>query len=164
MPFLDSLARVLHRDLRAFQRELALFPTEEAVWQVLPGVANSAGNLALHVAGNLQHFVGHALGGTDYRRNRDQEFAQRGLSREELCARLADTEAMLARVLPTLAEADLEAPYPAAPGIAVSAEQWLLHLATHLAFHLGQAGLLRRALTGSKATSGAMGLKELGTT
>jgi uncharacterized damage-inducible protein DinB len=157
----NSLHIILARDLRALRRELALFPDDESVWRVVPGVSNSAGNLALHVAGNLQHFIGHVLGGSDYQRNRDQEFAQRSGARGELDARLLEAEAMLARVLPGLSDAALDAPYPSAPGISVPTRTWLLHLATHLAFHLGQVGILRRALTGSTATSGAMGLKEL---
>jgi hypothetical protein len=72
-----ALRMILLRDLRALGREIALFPDETSIWVVLPGLSNSAGNLALHVAGNLQHFLGHVLGGTDYIRDRDQEFAQR---------------------------------------------------------------------------------------
>lgn len=159
---LDALRLILVRDLRAFARELELFPDEATLWAVRPGISNSAGNLALHVAGNLQHFVGHILGGTDYARDRDREFAQRSGSREELLDQLARAQAVVERVLPGLAAEALAAPFPAVPGgLAVSTGTWLLHLATHLAFHLGQAGTLRRALTGSSATSGAMGLADL---
>jgi hypothetical protein len=34
-------------------------------------------------------------------------------------------------------------------------------LSAHLAFHLGQAGYLRRALTGDGRTSGSVGLEAL---
>ena len=156
------LLKTMLRDLHAMERELALFPDETSVWRTLPGVANSAGNLALHVAGNLRHFIGHVLGGSDYVRDRDREFSQRSGSREDLRAQLAQAEEVLRSVLPVLDAQALDAPYPAAPGgLAVSTGTWLLHLATHLAFHLGQAGTLRRALTGSSATSGALGLQEL---
>ncbi len=156
------LLKTMLRDLHAMQRELALFPDETSVWSTLPGVANSAGNLALHVAGNLRHFIGHVLGGSDYRRDREREFSQRSGTREDLLAQLAQAEEVMRTVLPALDQAALAAPYPAAPGgLAVSTGTWLLHLATHLAFHLGQAGILRRALTGSSTTSGALGLKEL---
>lgn len=162
MPLTDSLQKILIRDLRAFGREIALFPDDTSLWAVLPGLTNSSGNLALHVAGNLQHFIGTVLGGTDYLRDRDREFAQRSGTRQQLRALLDQTARVIERVLPRLDAPALAAPYPAAPGgLAVSTGTWLLHLATHLAFHLGQAGALRRALTGSSVTAGAMGLKEL---
>jgi hypothetical protein len=37
----------------------------------------------------------------------------------------------------------------------------LLHLAAHLAFHLGQVGYLRRALTGDPTSAGGMGIQDL---
>jgi uncharacterized damage-inducible protein DinB len=157
-----GLRKIMLRDLRAFARELVLFPDEAALWSVVPGISNSAGNLALHVAGNLQHFIGQVLGGSDYLRDREREFAQRSGSREELLALLGRAEAAVESVLPDLDEQALASPYPAAPGgLAVPTGTWLLHLTAHLAFHLGQIGMLRRALTGSAATSGAMGLQEL---
>ena len=45
------------------------------LWQTMPGLTNTAGNLALHVAGNLQHYVGTELGNTAYKRDRNLEFS-----------------------------------------------------------------------------------------
>lgn len=158
----EALRRILVRDLQGFARELALFPDERLLWTTPLGVANAVGNLALHVAGNLQHFVGGVLGGSGYVRDRDAEFTRRSGSREELLDQLARAEAEVQRVIPGLDAEALAAPYPAAPGgLEVSTDLWLLHLASHLAFHLGQAGILRRSLTGSPATSAALGLQEL---
>ncbi len=56
----SDVARLLLRDIAGFERELELFPDEESVWKTMPGVPNSAGNLALHLAGNLRQFVGGA--------------------------------------------------------------------------------------------------------
>ena len=86
----DDLSRLLERELETFARELELFPDDESLFKTLPGVGNSAGNLGLHVCGNLQHFVGAVLGGTGYVRNRDAEFAARSGRRDdshESCAR-----------------------------------------------------------------------------
>jgi uncharacterized damage-inducible protein DinB len=131
------------------------------LWRTLPGVANSAGNLAVHVAGGLQHFIGGVLGGSGYVRDRDAEFSARGLSRTDVIAAL-DAAVLAVRALDALPEARLEEPFPAAPGGAVlSTRLFLLHLVGHTAFHLGQAGYLRRALTGQGASSGAMAVKEL---
>ena len=162
MDFALSLRAILTRDLQSFRRELELFPDPSRLGAVLPGVSNSAANLALHVAGNLQHFLGAVLGGSGYVRDRDAEFARRDPSLEELLAELARAEEAVATVLPRLDAAALAAPYPAAPGgIQVSTGACLVQLAAHLAFHLGQAGYLRRALTGDPRSSGAMGWKEL---
>ena len=58
------MSDLLVRELEGLRREIALFPDDASIWRTVPGVTNSAANLALHVAGNLQHFVGRVLGGT----------------------------------------------------------------------------------------------------
>lgn len=161
-PLAADLLPIFQRDLRCFMREVALFPDDVALWRTVPGITNSAGNLALHVAGNLQHFIGAVLGGTGYVRQREREFAQREGTR---AAVIAELEATLAAVEAGLAALTVEAqaaafPTPLGPhrpptGI------FLLHLATHQAFHLGQVGYLRRALTGDPASAGGMSVAEL---
>jgi hypothetical protein len=47
----SDLKVLLLRELAAFQREIELFPDDEAVWRTVPGITNSAGNLAAHVCG-----------------------------------------------------------------------------------------------------------------
>lgn len=161
-PLAADLLILFRRDLQALAREVSLFPDEATLWATLPGVANSAGNLALHVAGNLRHFVGAVLGGTGYVRQRDREFTPRACSRAEVLAELARADAEVAAGLGALREADLDRPFPVpVAGVQPPTGRLLLHLAVHLGFHLGQAGYLRRALTGSGAGSGAMGLPEL---
>ena len=76
-----DFALSLVRELEGFKRELALFPDDASVWTTVPGITNSAGNLALHVAGNLQYFIGTVLGGTGYVRHRELEFGRRSGSR-----------------------------------------------------------------------------------
>jgi hypothetical protein len=39
------------RELATFRREVELFPDDATLWRTVPGVTNSAGNLALHIAG-----------------------------------------------------------------------------------------------------------------
>src|SRR5258705_10883161 len=81
---IDDLRVMLARELGAFQREIELFPDDELLWETPPGIVNPAGNLALHVCGNLKHFVGALLGGTGYVRNRDLEFSRRSGTPAEL--------------------------------------------------------------------------------
>ena len=73
LPILDDIGTLLRRELEGLQREIALFPDDHVLWATRQGVANSAGNLALHISGNLQHFIGHELGGVPYRRDRERE-------------------------------------------------------------------------------------------
>ena len=158
----DDLTRLLVRDLEALGRELELFPADAGVWQTLPGTTNSAGTLVLHVCGGLRHFVGAVLGQTGYVRDRDAEFSQRGLPRAALLAEIGRTADVIRQVVPGLPPEVLEAPYPLPiNGITLSTRRFLIHLATHAAFHLGQAGYLRRALTGEATTSGAVAIGAL---
>lgn len=159
----EWIYRILVRDLDALKREIAAFPDDQVVWVVPPGVANSAGTLALHLAGNLRHFIGAVLGGTGYVRQRDQEFSARGLSRETLVGEL---DLALAAVHATFGPGrsfDLAGDFPEAVGggFRVATGDWLIHLATHLAFHLGQVGYLRRIVTGNPASMGGVTIPQL---
>lgn len=159
----DDLICLLRRDLAAFGREIALYPDDAAIWRTPDGITNSTGTLALHVAGNLQHFVGAVLGNSGYVRNRELEFSRRSGSREELIAGLEATAAAVESALTGFEAARFDADFPLPiAGKTVSTRRFLVHLATHLAFHLGQVGYLRRSLTGDGRTSDASSLKPLG--
>jgi hypothetical protein len=149
----DYLLRTIPRDLQTFQREIELFPSDDAVWQTVPGIANSAGTLALHVCGNLRHYLGAVLGGTDYVRDRDAEFRLRSIPRRELVENLSGTNEIVIRVLQTLTPESLPALYPEPVAGILRTDWFLLHLGTHLAFHLGQAGYLRRMITGDTTST-----------
>ena len=159
----QSIAALLERELAGFQRELDLFPDDETLWRTLPGVPNSAGNLALHVAGNLQHFVGAVLGGSAFVRNRDGEFSRRAGSRGELLEELQKAAVAVRTVVPNLTDAVLEHdfPEPVIPTRRIQTLRVLLHLCAHASFHLGQAGYLRRGLTGQNQSAAPVPLKVL---
>jgi hypothetical protein len=161
-PFAADIALSFVRELDGFKRELALFPDDESVWTTLPGVTNSAGNLALHVAGNLQHFIGAVLGGTGYVRNRELEFGQRSGPRENIYAELDAAIAVVRRVLPGIANDTLDQEFPEQlMGMTFRTSTFLVHLCAHAGFHLGQAGYLRRILTADSKSSGAIPLQPL---
>jgi uncharacterized damage-inducible protein DinB len=158
----NDVRRVLTRELEALAREVELFPDDDVLWKTVPGVTNSAGNLALHACGNLNHFVGAVLGGTGYVRDRPAEFATRTGRRADVARQLRETAAVVTNALARVPESALAAPYPEPhDGVQLSCGLFLLHLCVHLAFHLGQAGYLRRALTGDARTSGAVSLAAL---
>jgi len=157
----DDIRTLLMRDLESFITEIGLFPDDESVWRVLPGVTNSSGGLALHVSGNLRHFVGAVLGGTGYERDRDREFGTHAGTRAEVIAELRAAIADVERVLSPAAGArlKLDEPFPATPGgLTIRTDRFLLHLVAHLACHLGQAGYLRRVVTGRDESSQPMSL------
>src|SRR5687767_9419668 len=109
---LDALQLVLTRELRAFRRELEAYPDESSVWRAVPGLPNSGGTLALHVAGNLQHFLGAILGKDGYTRNRDAEFARRDVPRAELIDGIEAAIRSVERTLRDLRPEMLQTAYP----------------------------------------------------
>jgi uncharacterized damage-inducible protein DinB len=157
----NTIRTLLTRDLRAMQRELKLYPDDDAPWRQPDGVPNSAGTLALHVAGNLQHFVGATLAGSGYVRDRDAEFARRGASRAEILAELDRAIEAVDRALESLEEERLGEDFPLPVGERrVATGAFLVHLATHLAYHLGQVDCHRRVVTGNAGGVDAVSVKE----
>lgn len=160
--FLASVTALLTRDLQALRRSIEAYPDDSLPWRQPPGLPNSAGSLALHVAGNLRHYVGATLGGTGYVRDRDHEFAARNLSRAELAAGLAAAEADVRYTLGRLTTAELERAFPLPlAGHQYTTDDLLLHLVTHLSYHLGQVDYHRRVVTGDATPIGAMALPAL---
>jgi len=161
-PLAADLLILFRRDLRCFMREVEAFSDDGTLWRTVPGIANSAGNLALHVAGNLRHFVGAAFGDTGYQRNREAEFTQREGSRASVVETLQTALSEAERGLQALTPESLDAPFPlTVMGHEPGTRLFLVHLAAHLAFHLGQAGYLRRALTGQAGATGGMAIQDL---
>jgi len=157
-----DFARSLVRELEGFKRELALFPDDETIWKTAPGITNSSANLALHLAGNLQHFIGSVLGGTGYIRNREAEFGRRSGSRDEIYRELDAAIAVVRRVLPGLPAETLASEFPElVMGLRFRTSTFLVHLCAHAGFHLGQAGYLRRVLTGDATSGGPVPLQPM---
>ena len=158
----SNLSILLLRELATFERDLALYPDDESLWKTAPGMANSAGNLAMHVAGNLQHYVGAVLGGSGYARNRELEFGRRSGSRREVAAELQAAARAVRQVLPSLPEERFTEIYPETlNGLALRTDRFLMHLCAHAAYHLGQATTMRRVLTGEDRSSGPVPLAAL---
>jgi hypothetical protein len=158
----EWISLLLTRELSAFSRELELFQDEALIWATSPGISNSAGTLTLHVCGNLKHYVGAVLGNTGYVRDRDLEFSARDIPRALLQSNLVETSEVVRTVLAGLPGQKLRAEYPdILGGPRLPTDLFLFHLTAHLAFHLGQAGYLRRILTGANESSGALSMQAL---
>lgn len=162
-PLIHDLSTLFLRDLDGLRREVEIYPDDAAPWAELPGLPNRGGTLVLHLAGNLRHFVGAILGGSGYVRDRDLEFSARGVSRAELLEKVAaarqEVEAALAALDPEVLDKDYPLPLG---GRIISTRQFLIHLAMHLTFHLGQIDYHRRAATGDTTSAGVIPLSALG--
>lgn len=161
-PIVTAVKTLMLRELRALDREISAYPDDDSLWLNHPGAPNSAGNLALHLAGNLRHFVGATLAGTGYKRNRDEEFQAKGRSRDEVRKIVADTIAELSTAFSAITDEDLlrEYPMPIAER-RVRTSDFLIHLAVHLSYHLGQIDYHRRLLTESAAPADTVSVREL---
>ncbi|AWK04921.1 DinB superfamily protein [Flavobacterium crocinum] len=144
---IQTLKTLFNRDLNALKLEIESYKNESAIWIIDKNISNSAGNLCLHLMGNLNTYIGAEIGKTGYVRNRPLEFSLKDIPRSELLQKIEDIILVINNSLDSLNEADLEAIYPQ---IVFEKEMttgfFLVHLSTHLAYHLGQINYHRRLL------------------
>lgn len=146
------LSEMYRRDLTRLSQEIERFPAEEMLWQMLPGIANSAGNLAMHLEGNLREYIGRQIGGLAYTRNRPLEFAGKGVPKHEILRRIAELSELIPSIITAIPAAELEKDYPEIVlGKPLTVYAFLIHLHGHFNWHLGQIDYLRRVLTGESA-------------
>ncbi|MEP4531923.1 MAG: DUF1572 family protein [Cyclobacteriaceae bacterium] len=144
---LETLTALFERDLGRLKTEISSYQSEEALWSVDKEIANSGGNLAMHLVGNLKAFVGAELGGTGYVRDREFEFAGKGLSKSQLVSEIEETIEIVSTTLKKLGAEELKKDFPVVVfGKKTNTEYMLVHLATHLSYHLGQVNYHRRLL------------------
>ena len=144
---IETLKTLFNRDLNKLRQEIELFKNENNIWKVEHDIKNSAGNLCLHLVGNLNAFIGKAIGKIDYVRNRESEFSLKNVPREELLDKIDKTMQVVNLSLSNMDENILNEEFP----ILVfekktSVEYMLIHLSTHLSYHLGQINYHRRLL------------------
>lgn len=143
----DVLRGIFRRDLEKLATEITLFRLEENIWRVRTGISNSAGNLCLHLIGNLNTYIGAGLGDTAYVRDREAEFSLKSIPAAVLLKNIADTIVVVDTTLQQLTGEEMDKDYP----ILVFEKKttvgyFLVHLATHLSYHLGQINYCRRLL------------------
>lgn len=142
-----TLIKLFTRDLNRLKTEILAYQNEEVIWKTDKQIANSAGNLCLHIIGNLNTYIGAELGESGYIRYRELEFSLKNIARSELIEKIEATIEMIENVLKTLSTETLAAEYPLLVfNEKTSTEYFLTHLTTHLAYHLGQINYHRRLL------------------
>lgn len=143
----ENLRALFKRDLTKLKEEIEAYRTESAIWVVENEIANSAGNLCLHLVGNLNTYIGAVIGKTGYVRQRDLEFSLKNIPRPDLVQKIEDTIVMIDQVMSSFKTEQFEEEYPLEVlGGKMTTEYFLIHLATHLSYHLGQVNYHRRLL------------------
>ena len=138
MIIIETLLKLFDRDLQRLEEEINLYQTEEDIWKLGGEIKNTAGNLCLHLCGNLQHYIGAKLGHTSYVRNRDNEFAAKGISKADLIAEVQKTRQTVRDTLENLKPSVLEAEYPEKVyDYPTTTAYFLIHLTAHLNYHPG---------------------------
>ncbi len=142
---IQSLIKLYDRDLQNLRKEIEAYEDENDLWIVRSEIKNSAGNLCLHLMGNLNHYIGHQLGKTEYVRNRPLEFSNKNVPKVELIAKIEATRMMLQEILPTLSDEFLAQNHTKEfYGGHDTNEYFLIHLFGHFNYHLGQINYHRR--------------------
>jgi uncharacterized damage-inducible protein DinB len=145
--FLQAIKHILLRDLAVIADEVRQ-TDEQLLWKSLPGITNPVGTIALHLCGNIRHFIGNQLGKTGYVRNRDAEFSNHQLTKEQLLAEISttiqETDTVLSSLDERLLESEMPDPPPHHKGRSVAF--FLMQLSCHLSRHTGQMNYLRRML------------------
>ena len=144
---IQTLKILFRRDLEKLKQEINLYEEESKLWIIEKDIANSAGNLCLHLTGNLNFYIGAQIGNTGYIRDRDLEFSQKNIPKQALIRKIEDTMIAVENSLDKLKDEQLEQEYP----LLVFSEKtstgfFLVHLTVHLGYHLGQINYHRRLL------------------
>ncbi len=142
-----NLLTFFESDLDKLATEISLFNDDASVWKIKEGITNSAGNLALHLIGNLNHFIGKTLGNTGYERNRDEEFSLKDIPRGKIISDISDLKETIKNTLQKVSAEDMQKDFPVKIREQVYSTQiMLIYLLAHLNYHLGQVNYLRRMM------------------
>lgn len=143
----ETLKSLLNSDLLKLKSEIGLYQDEKNLWLTDKAIANSAGNLCLHLVGNLNTYIGKEIGKTNYVRNRELEFSLKDVPRTELLQKVDDTMQVVQDALNKMKAEDLSKEYPMLVfDKKTTTEYFLVHLIAHLGYHLGQINYHRRLL------------------
>ena len=143
----EALIEIFDRELEKLKIEIELYKEENNLWIVDKEISNSAGNLCLHLIGNLNHFIGAVLGKNGYVRQRDNEFLLKNIPSSSLINQIEQTRLMVLNTISSIEENQFLQNYPEEKhGTIVKMDFMLLHLLSHFNYHLGQINYHRRLL------------------
>jgi len=143
----EILKVLFNRDLLKLKAEIEQYQYEANIWRVDKGIANSGGNLCLHLVGNLNAYIGVGLAKTGYIRQRDLEFTLKNIPRAELLQKIEDVILIVETGLNNLSDDQLSDDFPIIIWEKPTQMHYtLVHLHSHLNYHLGQVNYHRRLL------------------
>jgi len=136
---IPSLKALFKRDLAKLKTEINLYNSEAQLWHIEKSIANSGGNLCLHLIGNLKTYIGKELGGIAYECNRDAEFSLKNIRKAGLVEMIDQTIAAVEAGLDNVTEEQLQQEYPLLVlATKTTTGYFLIHLAMHLIYHLAR--------------------------
>lgn len=142
-----ELSNLFEKGFEGLKHEIALYRKEEDLWITCCNVNNSAGNLAIHICGSINHFVNHGIGNTPYKRDRNVEFSQKDLSQKQILQTIEKTKANTLKTIKNINPKKLEENFPLeSPFGEISSSAAIVILLGHLQYHLGQISYHRRLL------------------
>lgn len=149
--FSGWLVEMLENDLGKLKNEINLYKDEKDIWKVKGEISNTAGNLCLHLLGNLNHIIGHLIGGSGYQRNRELEFSEKNVPRPELNKRIDALIELIKKSLPKVKDEDIYKTFPDKVSGKIREFGFaLIYFTNHFNYHLGQINYHRRLITGEK--------------
>lgn len=144
---IETLKKLFERDLTKVKTEMLAYKREENLWIISNEIKNSGGNLCLHLIGNLNAYIGNGLADSGYVRDRDFEFAGTGVPRQQLINDIEKTIQVVNQGLSTIDDNQLNDNFPILIwDSATKMDFTLIHLHSHLNYHLGQLNYHRRLL------------------
>ncbi len=117
--------------------------------------SNSVGIILQHLTGNLKQWVGEALGGLEYKRNRPLEFEdKRQKPKDEMLKDFSNLGKTVQDVIAKISRDSLQSPRHI-QGSDETVLSALLHAATHLNLHSGQITFIAKLILNNKYAESA---------
>lgn len=143
----EALIELFNRDLNKLKLEIELYKNDLSLWSIENSIKNSGGNLCLHIIGNLKTYIGNGLAQIGYVRQREFEFSGKFVDKKELYEQIDETIQIVNQGLSKITDEQLTENFPMIvwekeTGMAFT----IIHLHSHLNYHLGQINYHRRIL------------------
>jgi uncharacterized damage-inducible protein DinB len=144
--FVDFSVRKLEQ-MNGRIRECVDQLSEEQIWQRGTETENAAGNLLLHLSGNVRQWIVSGVGGKPDVRVRDREFSARGdIAKSDLLERLGGVVDDALAVMKKLTAERLSQTVTI-QGYQMTVMEAVYHVVEHFALHTGQIILLTKMFT-----------------
>lgn len=142
---MNNINKLYIIQLDALSNEISLYKIEDNIWKLEGSIANTPGNLCLHICGNLNYFLWNLIGNSGYVRNRDKEFSEKNISRKNLLELIEKTKENLNDMFSKISSEDFKRIYPDDKFGENSTYAFVFaRLISHLSYHLGQINYHRR--------------------